>query len=141
MLIIACRTIVTTEEICDIQCHVRGYERSGEEGNPILDLVRGNDEHGEPNSEPTVARDGKPYTTLGYWNGPGAVEGARGLPPTGLKAVQQAVVPTAYGQWALETHGGEDVALYAQGPGSARVFGVMEQNLIYDVMVRALGWD
>ena len=40
-----------------------------------------------------------------------------------------------------ETHAGEDVALYAQGPGAENVRGVMEQNLIYNVIRKAFGWE
>jgi alkaline phosphatase len=38
-----------------------------------------------------------------------------------------------------ETHGGEDVAIFARGPGSHWVRGSMEQNWIFHVMRRALG--
>ena len=69
-------------------------------------------------------------------NGPGAVKGARGAPDTSLKARQQALVPLP-----SETHGGEDVALYATGPGSAEVHGVLEQNRIGRIVRRALGLD
>jgi len=37
-----------------------------------------------------------------------------------------------------ETHGGEDVPAYARGPNAEQLRGVMEQNLIYDVMRGAL---
>ncbi len=33
-----------------------------------------------------------------------------------------------------ETHGGEDVAIFARGPGSELVSGVMDQNEIFHVM-------
>jgi alkaline phosphatase len=39
-----------------------------------------------------------------------------------------------------ETHGGEDVALFAEGPRADLVRGVMEQNLIFHIMAEALGW-
>jgi len=39
-----------------------------------------------------------------------------------------------------ETHGGEDVPLYAIGNGAQRVAGVMEQNRIFDIINAALGW-
>lgn len=58
------------------------------------------------------------------------------MPETGVHAHQQATVPMG-----SETHGGEDVALYGQGPGAERVRGVIEQNLIYDIIVKALGWN
>ena len=62
--------------------------------------------------------------------------GERGIPETGVMARQQALVPTG-----SETHGGEDVALYAQGPGAERARGVIEQNKIYDIIRAAFGWE
>jgi alkaline phosphatase len=105
-------------------------------GNPILGLVTGAGEDGGPSDKPTLAADGQPYTTLGYANGPGAVKGVRPAPDTGLSARQQALVPTG-----AETHGGEDVALYATGPGSSEVRGVLEQSRIGLIIRKALGLD
>jgi len=113
-----------------------GYPRRG---NDILGLVvppAGGGEDGDTGEGPSLAADGKPYTTLGYGNGPGAIKpGGREMPETGVAAHQQAAIPTG-----SETHGGEDVALYANGPGAQNVRGVMEQNLIYDVIRKAFGW-
>jgi alkaline phosphatase len=39
-----------------------------------------------------------------------------------------------------ETHAGEDVAIYADGPSSYLVRGTLEQNAIYHVLAHALGW-
>lgn len=102
-------------------------------GNPILGLVRSP----EYANDAVQAKDGKPYTTLGYHNGPGAQSGER----TDLTDIdtehrdfqQQALVPTS-----SETHGGEDVAIYATGAGSSLISGVMEQNVIYHIMNYAL---
>lgn len=117
-----------------------GYPRRG---NDILGLVvppEGRGEDGVAGEGPALAGDGKPYTTLGYANGPGAVkldaEGGRPVPETGVHAHRQALIPTG-----SETHGGEDVALYANGPGAGNVRGVMEQNRIYDVIRAAFGWE
>ena len=110
---------------------ISGYPKRG---NPILGLVVGNDEHGDPQDKPALAADGKPYTTLSYANGPGAVKGERPTPETGPMARQQSLVPTG-----AETHGGEDVALYATGPGSQEVHGVIEQDRIHDIVEDALG--
>jgi alkaline phosphatase len=39
-----------------------------------------------------------------------------------------------------ETHGGEDVPIYANGPKAYLVHGALEQNAIYHVMAEALGY-
>jgi alkaline phosphatase len=115
-----------------------GYPRRG---NPILGLVvppAGDDDadHGGGGEAgtPALAEDGKPYTTLSYGNGPGAVAGERPMPETGVMAHQQSLIPME-----SETHGGEDVALFATGPGSERAHGVIEQNVIYWIMRQAMG--
>ena len=111
---------------------IAGYPRRG---NDILGIVVPPEGGGEEVGDVTTALDGKSYTTLGYANGPGAVKGERPEPQTGINAVQQSLVPLG-----SETHGGEDVALFATGPGSEKARGVIEQNLIYDIIRKALGW-
>ena len=64
------------------------------------------------------------------------MKGERPLPETGLAARQQAAVPLG-----SETHAGEDVALFATGPGAEGARGVIEQNVIYAIIRRALGWE
>jgi len=115
-------------------------------GNPILGLVVKNDMTGEPKSGPELDAEGVPYTVVAYANGPGAVrEPPRPEPRTGVDAVYQSLVPVVSididGKLGLhETHGGEDVPLYGTGVGSERVAGVIEQNLIFDIMRDAYGW-
>jgi alkaline phosphatase len=82
--------------------------------------------------------DGKPYTTLGYQNGPGGTWVGGSRPDlTDVDTIndpdflQQAAMPRVIDE---ETHGGEDVAVYARGPGAFRVHGVIEQNEIFDVI-------
>ncbi|GER06432.1 alkaline phosphatase [Iodidimonas muriae] len=107
-------------------------------GNPILGLSTPPAKDGSPGTEPALAEDGKPYTTLGYWTGPGAVTGERPLVTSeeaqDLDYHQQAIIPTR-----SENHGGEDVALFAAGPWSHLVGGVIEQNVIYHIMDYAMG--
>jgi alkaline phosphatase len=138
---------------------IGGYPKRG---NPILGLVRGGYEAGDGGDAPARDALGLPYTTLSYANGPGYTgasstqpEGPKHFPhfapdAKGIRAgrpdlsrvatqdpdyLQEATVPLP-----AETHGGEDVAVYAGGPGSERVDGVQEQNFLYDVMAGALGW-
>lgn len=117
-------------------------------GNPILGKVVSNDSQGEPLEEAATARDGKPYTTLGYMNGAGFADNGgetdadfRGeRPKTGRQDLsdvdttqpgfhQEALIPTGG-----ETHGGEDVAIFAIGPGAHLLTGSLEQNVIFHVM-------
>lgn len=122
---------------------IAGYPQRG---NDILGLVvppKGNGEDGGDGTSPLVAADGKPYTTLGYANGPGGIRAGDGddhdhgrpMPQTGINARQQALVPLG-----SETHGGEDVALFATGPGASRARGVIEQNVVNDIIRKAFGW-
>ena len=48
---------------------------------------------------------------------------------------QEALIPLAH-----ETHSGEDVPVYAGGPGAALFHGVQEQSYLYHAMAEALGW-
>lgn len=114
-------------------------------GNPILGYVVKNDDRGLRMDGPDIAADGQPYTVLSYANGPGFVrELPRPEPETGIEALAQSLVPVFHENddgthEYSETHGGEDVALYAIGPGSGAARGVIEQNRIYNIMIEALG--
>lgn len=108
-------------------------------GNPILGLARGVDpKTGGPEAEYSLDEDGKPYTTLGYQNGPNAREaGSDVLTDNIVQAPdyrQQTAVSLGY-----ETHAGEDVALFATGPGASRFNGVMEQDEIGQILADLLG--
>jgi len=116
-----------------------GYPRRG---NPILGLVSPAEyvaEKMEDDQRYIPAKDGKPYTTLGYTNGPGPLRSTDSPALTDNEVQspdfrQQTAVPMDY-----ETHAGEDVPLYANGPGAHRVKGVMEQNKIHHIIIEALG--
>ncbi len=134
-------------------------------GNDILGLVA--DAEGKPAKDAL----GLPYTTLGYQNGPGYLgasdsqaEGPKTYPHSVEQAVgivngradltdlfdgeddlkfearfshlQESAYPT---QW--ETHGGEDVGIWASGPYAFLLHGTIEQNAIFHLMDFAFGLD
>lgn len=103
--------------------------------------ARGNDILGKVGYGPggmARADDGKPYTTLGYANGqtgckPGAEtcvrEDLTGVDTTDKDYLQQTLIFSG-----SETHAGEDVPVYASGPGAELVRGTIEQHEIFHVM-------
>lgn len=88
---------------------------------------------------PSPARDGRPYTTLGYYNGP------HQRPAEGALTQEQVLDPDYRQESAVpmgsETHSGEDVVLFARGPWAHLVNGTMEQNTVNRIMTFALGWE
>jgi alkaline phosphatase len=107
-------------------------------GNPILGKVVQNGPSGEPAGFATDEA-GRPYTTLGYQNGPGFRPTRPDLgeiDTTALDFLQEATVPMR-----SETHSGEDVPVYAGGPGAHLIHGVQEQSYLYHAIVAALGWE
>ncbi|MFI0843876.1 alkaline phosphatase [Mesorhizobium sp. IMUNJ 23232] len=101
---------------------IAGYPKRN---NPILGIAGTGD-------------DKKPYTTLGYMNGPGAKLDEPRVDLTNVDTqdpdfLQQALVPLG----ESETHAGDDVAILAQGPWAHLFQGIVEQNLIYHVIAKA----
>jgi alkaline phosphatase len=117
---------------------IAGYP---ERGNDILGYIKppksGGEGDGGLSPEGYALDDrGQPMTTLSYANGPFVSRGlSRTLPPNDPNYL---AIKT-YGTGS-ESHGGEDVALFGEGPRADLVRGVMEQNLIFHIMVEALGW-
>ncbi|MHC4697224.1 MAG: alkaline phosphatase, partial [Planctomycetota bacterium] len=130
-------------------------------GNPILGKVVENDRKG--NVSKGFAEDalGLPFTTLMYAVGPGYT-GASAEQPEGPKRAMhwgrgyQGVTKGRPDLTDVDTgdpfylqecavprdevpHSGEDVPLYAGGPRAHLFHGVMEQNVVFHVMVDALG--
>ncbi|MDI1253922.1 alkaline phosphatase [Thermomonas sp.] len=136
-----------------------GYPRRG---NPILGKVHGGSRESTATIDPTaLAHDatGLPYTTLGYYSGPGYA-GATDQQPEGPKFLRKrpATIQASTGgrhdltnvdtenpdylQEALipmrsEIHGGDDVGIWARGPGSSAVRGSVEQNTIFHFLLQA----
>lgn len=102
-------------------------------GNPILGVCR------REGGKVCEDKNNKNYTTLGYYNGPAGEKDT--LYPSVTE--EQATRPD-YQQRALllmdsETHGGEDVAVYARGPWAHLARGSVEQHFLYHLMRHAMG--
>jgi alkaline phosphatase len=137
--------------------HTMAFVGYPQRGNPILGKVIGKATEDEA---PGLVKDilGKPFTTLVYANGPGysgesslQPEGTKNFPhnPSGYFApatgrpdltevdtehpnfMQEALVPGN-----SETHGGDDVGIWARGPGAQAVHGNMEQNTIFHLLTQ-----
>ena len=98
---------------------------------------------------PTLAQDGKPYTTVAFANGlgfhehgavaaevqTGRIKDMSDVDTTDPDFHQEALVPLKD-----ETHAGEDVAIFAGGPNAHLFHGVHEQSYLYYVMEDAFGF-
>ena len=128
-------------------------------GNAILGKVKGSSGEGSNPSGYATDATGQTYTTLNYANGPG-YPGATDQEPEGPKNLnheisgfqaatqgrpnladvnteepdylQEAMMPLSN-----ETHGGDDVGIWARGPGAESVRGSLEQNAIYHILLQA----
>ncbi len=111
-----------------------------ERGNDILGYIKSarGGEGGDKVSKEGWALDdrGQPMTTLSYANGAFVSPPlSRLLPPTDKNYLANKTYGTSN-----EAHGGEDVALFADGPRADLVGGVLEQNVIFHIVAEALGW-
>lgn len=140
--------------------HVMTFAGYPRRGNDILGLVVGATDSYSAVAPTGPVRDrlGQPYTTLGFANGPGyagasdrQAEGAKRFPHLAGNAqgiahgrpdldapqvadpdyLQEATLPLKD-----ETHGGEDVGVWAQGPGARAFHGEFEQNALYHLIVQ-----
>lgn len=90
--------------------------------------------------EPSRGNDSLPYETLSYANGPGYSKTYQGTDRADLRSedfkdtnrLHAAGVPLASG-----THGGDDVAIYANGPWASLFQGSYEQNVVALAMAYA----
>lgn len=93
---------------------------------------------GFPDGQRGMAKDKKAFTMLLYANGPGAPvnevrEDPREQDTARHDYLQQAAVPLS-----KETHGADDVALFATGPMAHLFGGVREQNFVAHAVMFAL---
>ncbi|XP_036409748.1 intestinal-type alkaline phosphatase-like [Megalops cyprinoides] len=106
--------------------HVFSFGGYSPRGNPVLGLSR------------EMGKDGKPFTNALYGNGPGyrLMNGSRpeinATIASNKEYMQQSAVPLS-----AETHGSEDVAIFAKGPMAHLFHGVQEQSYIAHAMAYA----
>lgn len=125
-----------------------GYATATSHGNGILDVVYDLDQD-TGHVSAAGDRNTVPYTVLGYLNGPGYRGSSRVDPRTDTFPGRSGQVPSgpwhpAYFQESAvpigsETHSGEDVAIYAIGPGADKVRGTVKNTFIFEVMAESLG--
>ncbi|XP_035697212.1 alkaline phosphatase, tissue-nonspecific isozyme-like [Branchiostoma floridae] len=105
--------------------HMFGFGGYAPRGTPILGIV--------PKSDDNIVLDGMPFTNILYGNGPGGSLGGRqnltGVDTADKNYRQQAAVPMKY-----ESHGGEDVSVFADGPMAHLFRGLHEQVYVAHVM-------
>lgn len=118
-------------------------------GNNILGFVLEVGNGGQPEAAYRKDRYGVPYTTLNYTSGRGYRPGEPGqdnagksifkrfnfatVDPTAPDFLQESMIPIND-----ETHGGEDVAIFATGVNAHLIRGSMEENWTFYVMADAL---
>lgn len=107
-------------------------------GNPILDYVIKNDYEGHPKDEPAEDNDGNPYTSLSYRDGPGAAHKEKDKIRSSKELHEPDYQQVAFVPMDYETHGGEDVALYAIGPHSGLFSGTLEQHWVFHALKYAM---
>ncbi len=127
--------------------HTLSFSGYPQRGNDILGLVRQPDKLSR-------AADNAPYTTLGYANGLGAND----IDPVTANDSGQThgringrihwhddentadpdFHQASLGHKESETHGSDDVAVHAKGPGSQWFRGLLEQNSLFHLASRAL---
>jgi alkaline phosphatase len=139
--------------------HTLTFAGYPERGNPILGKVRGISGEGGGGGTWALDANKRPYTTLNYANGPGYtgasdtqpegpkhhLHAAHGIQPakngrpdlTAVDTAEPSYMQEALVPMANETHGGDDVGVWARGPGSEAVRGSLEENAIFHILLQA----
>lgn len=107
---------------------INGYAAKG---NPVLDLVK----NGDGSTQTDV--DGKPFTTLVFGNGPNRAD-VRPTLTSGEVMADDYLQETGI-KLGSETHGGGDVMLFADGAGSSRFKGTLDNTRVFGKIKEALG--
>ncbi|WP_429083686.1 alkaline phosphatase [Aeromonas bivalvium] len=121
-------TLIVVTADHDHTMTINGYAAKG---NPVLDLVK----NGDGSTQTDV--DGKPFTTLVFGNGPNRADVRPTLTSTEVMAddyLQESGI-----KLGSETHGGGDVMLFADGAGSSRFKGTLDNTRVFGKIKEALG--
>ena len=121
-------TLIVVTADHDHTMTINGYAAKG---NPVLDLVK----NGDGSTQTDV--DGKPFTTLVFGNGPNRADVRPTLTSTEVMAddyLQETGI-----KLGSETHGGGDVMLFADGAGSSRFKGTLDNTRVFGKIKEALG--
>jgi alkaline phosphatase len=121
-------TLIVVTADHDHTMTINGYAAKG---NPVLDLVK----NGDGSTQNDV--DGKPFTTLVFGNGPNRADVRPTL--TSDQVMADDYLQETGVKLGSETHGGGDVMLFADGAGSSRFKGTLDNTKVFGKLKEALG--
>ncbi|WP_440892129.1 alkaline phosphatase [Aeromonas dhakensis] len=121
-------TLIVVTADHDHTMTINGYSAKG---NKVLDLVK----NGDGSTQNDV--DGKPFTTLVFGNGPNRADVRPTL--TSDQVMADDYLQETGVKLGSETHGGGDVMLFADGAGSSRFKGTLDNTKVFGKLKEALG--
>ncbi|WP_242543044.1 alkaline phosphatase [Aeromonas hydrophila] len=121
-------TLIVVTADHDHTMTINGYSAKG---NKVLDLVK----NGDGSTQNDV--DGKPFTTLVFGNGPNRPDVRPTL--TSDQVMADDYLQETGVKLGSETHGGGDVMLFADGAGSNRFKGTLDNTKVFGKLKEALG--
>ena len=121
-------TLIVVTADHDHTMTINGYSAKG---NKVLDLAK----NGDGSTQNDV--DGKPFTTLVFGNGPNRADVRPTL--TSDQVMADDYLQETGVKLGSETHGGGDVMLFADGAGSSRFKGTLDNTKVFGKLKEALG--
>lgn len=121
-------TLIVVTADHDHTMTINGYSAKG---NPVLDLVKNGDGSTQNDA------DGKPFTTLVFGNGPNRQDQRPSL--TSDEVMADDYLQETGVKLGAESHGGGDVMLFADGAGSDRFKGTLDNTRVFGKLREALG--
>lgn len=121
-------TLIVVTADHDHTMTINGYSAKG---NKVLDLVK----NADGSTQNDV--DGKPFTTLVFGNGPNRPAVRPTL--TSNEVMADDYLQETGVKLGSETHGGGDVMLFADGAGSSRFKGTLDNTKVFGKLREALG--